>query len=77
MKRNVQPILVILAAGVGSRYGGLKQLAPVGPSGESLLEYSVFDALKSGISQVALVVRGRRRSCFALDSTSPWPAGSL
>ena len=49
--------LVILAAGVGSRYGGLKQLTPVGPAGETLLEYSIFDALRTGFSRVVLVVR--------------------
>lgn len=49
--------LVILAAGVGSRYGGLKQLTPVGPRGETLMEYSIFDALRTGFSRVVLVIR--------------------
>jgi NDP-sugar pyrophosphorylase family protein len=49
--------LVILAAGVGSRYGGLKQLEPVGPGGESLMEYSIFDAERAGFERVVLVVR--------------------
>ena len=49
--------LAVLAAGAGSRYGGLKQLVPVGPSGEALLEYSVFDALRAGCERVVLVVR--------------------
>lgn len=49
--------LVIMAAGIGSRYGGLKQLEPVGPSGEALLEYSVFDALRSGFDRAVLVIR--------------------
>jgi NDP-sugar pyrophosphorylase family protein len=49
--------LVILAAGVGSRYGGLKQLEPVGPGGESLMEYSIFDAGRAGFERVVLVVR--------------------
>ena len=40
------PILLVLAAGLGSRYGGLKQLDPVGPSGETILDYAVFDALR-------------------------------
>lgn len=64
LQPDVKRTLVILAAGVGSRYGGLKQLAPVGPSGESLLEYSVFDALDSGISQVVLVVRPETEKLF-------------
>ena len=54
--RLVEPTLVILAAGAGSRYGGLKQLAPLGPSGETLLEYSVYDALRAGFSRVVLVL---------------------
>ena len=43
-----QPTLLILAAGMGSRYGGLKQIDPVGPSGEIVLDYSIFDALRAG-----------------------------
>lgn len=45
--------LVILAAGIGSRFGGgIKQLAPVGPSGEIIMDYSIYDALKAGFIQV-------------------------
>ncbi|MDX2186485.1 MAG: sugar phosphate nucleotidyltransferase [Opitutaceae bacterium] len=49
--------LLILAAGMGSRFGGLKQLEPVGPCGETLLDYSVHDALKSGFDRVLFVIR--------------------
>lgn len=56
--------LVVLAAGVGSRYGGLKQLQPVGPNGETLLEYSVFDAVRAGFSRVVLVVRPETEALF-------------
>jgi UTP-glucose-1-phosphate uridylyltransferase len=49
--------LLILAAGMGSRYGGLKQLDPVGPSGETLLDYSVFDAIRAGFNRVVFVIR--------------------
>ncbi|MCP4895540.1 MAG: NTP transferase domain-containing protein [bacterium] len=49
--------LVILAAGVGRRFGGLKQIDPVGPAGEALMDYSVFDARRAGFSRVILVVR--------------------
>ncbi|HEU5081214.1 MAG TPA: NTP transferase domain-containing protein [Opitutaceae bacterium] len=49
--------LVVLAAGMGSRYGGLKQLDPVGPSGETMLDYSVYDALRAGFSKVVFVIR--------------------
>jgi len=49
--------LLVLAAGMGSRYGGLKQVDPVGPAGEILLEYSVFDALRAGFTDVCFVIR--------------------
>ena len=42
------PALVVLAAGMGSRYGGLKQMDPMGPNGETVLDYSVFDAIQAG-----------------------------
>lgn len=48
---------MVLAAGMGSRYGGLKQIDPVGPSGEALLDYSVFDAMRAGFSRVVFVIR--------------------
>ena len=51
------PTLVVLAAGMGSRYGGLKQIDPVGPSGEAILDYSVYDALRAGFSRVVFVIR--------------------
>ena len=49
--------LVVLAAGMGSRYGGLKQLDPVGPSGETILDYAVFDAIRAGFERVVFVIR--------------------
>lgn len=49
--------LVVLAAGMGSRYGGLKQLDPMGPSGETVLDYAVFDALRAGFGRVVFVIR--------------------
>ena len=53
----MKPTLVVLAAGMGSRYGGLKQVDPVGPSGEAVLDYSVFDAVRSGFGKVVFVIR--------------------
>src|SRR5436190_10867805 len=50
------PALVVLAAGVGSRYGGLKQLAEVGPAGDALMDYAVYDAVRAGFERVVLVV---------------------
>ncbi len=49
--------LVVLAAGMGSRYGGLKQIDPVGPHGETVLDYAVFDALRAGFTRVVFVIR--------------------
>jgi UTP-glucose-1-phosphate uridylyltransferase len=49
--------LVILAAGMGSRFGGVKQVQPVGPHGELIIEYSVFDALRAGFGRLVLVIR--------------------
>ena len=53
----MKPTLLILAAGIGSRYGGLKQIDPVGPSGEVIMDYSVFDALRAGFGKVVFVIR--------------------
>lgn len=53
----METTLLVLAAGMGSRYGGLKQMDPVGPSGETLLDYSVYDAIRSGFSRVVFVIR--------------------
>jgi len=53
----VKPALVILAAGIGSRYGGLKQLDKVGPGGAALMDYTIYDALKLGIGKVIIVVQ--------------------
>ena len=52
-----KPTLMILAAGMGSRYGGLKQIDPVGPTGEIVLDYSIFDALRAGFGRVVFVIR--------------------
>jgi hypothetical protein len=51
-----EPTLVVLAAGTGSRYGGQKQLEPVGPRGELILHYSIYDALRAGFGQVVFVI---------------------
>ena len=53
----MKPTLLILAAGMGSRFGGLKQIEPVGPNGETILEYSVFDAIRAGFGKVVFVIR--------------------
>ena len=53
----MKPTLLILAAGMGSRYGGLKQLDAMGPSGEVVLDYSVYDAIRAGFGKVVFVIR--------------------
>ena len=53
----MKPTLVILAAGMGSRYGGLKQLDEVGPNGEAIIDYSLYDAIRAGFGKVIFVIR--------------------
>ena len=53
----MKPTLVIMAAGMGSRYGGLKQIDPVGPSGEIVLDYSIYDAIQAGFGKVVFIIR--------------------
>lgn len=53
----MKPTLFILAAGMGSRYGGLKQLDGLGPNGETIMDYSVFDALRAGFGKIVFVIR--------------------
>ena len=60
----MQPTLLVLAAGIGSRYGGLKQVEPVGPGGEIILEYSIFDAIRSGFGKVVFVIRKEIEEVF-------------
>jgi NDP-sugar pyrophosphorylase family protein len=53
-----QPLtLLVLAAGMGSRYGGLKQMDPMGPNGETVLDYSVYDAIRAGFNRVCFIIR--------------------
>lgn len=53
----MQPTLLILAAGMGSRYGGLKQIDQIGPSGEAIIDYSIYDAIRAGFGKVVFVIR--------------------
>jgi len=56
--------LLVLAAGMGSRYGGLKQVDPVGPSGETILDYAVYDAIREGFGRVVFVIRKEFEEAF-------------
>lgn len=51
------PVLVIMAAGMGSRFGGLKQMTPIGPNGEWILEYSLYDAMKAGFKEAIIIIK--------------------
>ncbi|MCH5245990.1 MAG: nucleotidyltransferase [Muribaculaceae bacterium] len=53
----MKPTLFVLAAGMGSRYGGLKQLDPLGPNGQTIMDYSIYDAIRAGFGKVVFVIR--------------------
>lgn len=59
-----EPALVVLAAGMGSRYGGLKQIDPVGPCGQIIIEYSIYDAYRAGFRKVIFLIRDWMRKDF-------------
>lgn len=59
-----EPILVMMAAGMGSRYGGLKQLDPVGPDGEVILDYSLYDAYQAGFRRVVFLIKHEIEDAF-------------
>lgn len=61
---NQKPTLLILAAGMGSRYGGLKQLDAVGPSGEAIIDYSIYDAKEAGFGKVVFLIRKELEEAF-------------
>ncbi len=60
----MKPTLLILAAGIGSRYGGVKQMDKIGPSGESIIDYSVFDAIRAGFGKVVFVLNPKIEKDF-------------
>ena len=59
-----QTTLVVMAAGMGSRYGGLKQIDPIGPNGEIIIDYSVYDAIKAGFSKVVFIIKQENEAIF-------------
>jgi hypothetical protein len=87
------PTLLVLAAGLGSRFGGLKQIEPVGPSGETVLDYAVYDAMRAGFGRVVFVIRhdfadvfrqkigaryaGRVAVDYVFQSSEALPAGCM
>jgi len=87
----MKPTLLILAAGLGSRYGGIKQMDKVGPSGESIIDYSIYDAIRAGFGKVVFVInksieadfkevfepklKGKIETAYVLQELSNLPAG--
>ncbi|MBE5794271.1 MAG: nucleotidyltransferase [Clostridiales bacterium] len=59
-----KPVLIIMAAGMGSRYGGLKQMDPVGANGELILDYSLFDARRAGFERAVIVIKKENEEAF-------------
>jgi CTP:molybdopterin cytidylyltransferase MocA len=68
------PALVVLAAGLGSRFGGPKQIAPIGPGGAALIDYTARDALAAGFERLVLVVRGEVAGAIEDHVRRRWPA---
>ena len=56
--------LAIMAAGMGSRFGGLKQIEPVGPNGEFIIDYSIYDAIKAGFTKVVFIIKEENYNDF-------------
>lgn len=68
-----EPILVVLAAGMGSRYGGLKQIDPIGPNGEIILELSIFDAMRAGFKRIVFIIKKEIEEEFKKTLVSKLP----
>lgn len=60
----MNPTLLILAAGMGSRFGGLKQIEPIGPHGETILDYSIYDSLRAGFTRAVFIIRQEMEEAF-------------
>ena len=58
------PVLVVMAAGMGSRFGGLKQIEPVGPNGQIIMQYSIYDAWKAGFRRVVFIIKEEFQDAF-------------
>ena len=59
-----KPVLVVMAAGMGSRYGGMKQIDPVGPCGQVIVDYSLYDARRAGFETVIFVIKHEIEEAF-------------
>lgn len=70
-----KPTLVVMAAGMGSRYGGLKQIDPVGPNGEIIIHYSLYDAMQAGFRKFVFVIKEENQPLFEKALSGPFPEG--
>ena len=69
-----KPSLIIMAAGLGSRFGGLKQITPVGDKGEIIMDFSLYDAHKAGFEKVIFVIKRERKRTSAPSWGPTWRA---
>lgn len=67
MRSMAELTLIIMAAGLGSRYGGLKQIDPVGPNGEIIMDYSIYDAMKAGFDKIVFVINRKIEQAFKVN----------
>lgn len=78
----MKPTLLLLAAGMGSRYGGLKQLDGLGPHGETIMDYSIYDAIQAGFGKIVFVIRKdfeeqfREKRALQIRSAISWQNSS-
>ena len=63
-----KPVLVVMAAGMGSRYGGMKQIDPVDEYGHIIIDFSIYDAVRAGFEKVVFIIKKVMRSCSAKGS---------
>ena len=70
----MKPTLFLLAAGMGSRYGGLKQLDGLGPNGETIMDYSIYDAIRAGFGKIVFVIRKDFEEQFRTQILSKYEA---
>ena len=74
---DMKPTLLVLAAGMGSRYGGLKQMDGLGPSGETIIDYSIYDAVAAGFGRVLLQCRSACRRSHGLPCKGPYGVSAV
>ena len=69
-----KPTLIVMAAGAGSRYGSIKQIEPIGPNDETILDYSIHDALKAGFGKVIFIINENMEQAFRNSAITARPS---